>query len=56
MSAVAAIRMEQADELGDQIVAAGFAPNGFLLDINGALDVPRNFPLSAPWNLPSRLF
>lgn len=48
--------IEQADELGDQIIAAGFAPNGFLLDINGALDVPRNFPLSAPWNLPSRLF
>jgi hypothetical protein len=52
----AAIRSQQADELGDQIIAAGFAPNGFLLDINGALDVPRVFPLSAPWNLPSRLF
>ncbi|AMK20714.1 MULTISPECIES: hypothetical protein [Sphingomonadales] len=56
MSAAAAIRTEQADELGEQIVAAGFAASGFLLDINGALDVPRNFPLPAPWNLPSRLF
>src|SRR3546814_12151144 len=40
----------------DPIIAAGFAPNGFVLDINEALDVPRDFPLSAPWNLPSRLF
>lgn len=56
MSAAAAIRTAQADQLGDQIIAAGFAPNGFVLDINGALDVPRDFPLSAPWNLPSRLF
>src|SRR3546814_2113847 len=37
-------------------MAAGFAPNGFVLDINEALDVPRDCPLSAPWNLPSRLF
>src|SRR3546814_3272019 len=56
MSAAAAIRTAQADQLGDQIIAAGFAPNGFVLDINEALDVPRDFPLSAPWNLPSRLF
>jgi len=56
MSAAAAIRTAQANQLGDQIIAAGFAPNGFVLDINGALDVPRDFPLSAPWNLPSRLF
>ena len=56
MSAAPAIRTAQADELGDQIIAAGFATSGFLLDINGALDVPRDFPLSAPWNLPSRLF
>src|SRR3546814_4976558 len=54
MSAAAAIRTAQADQLGDQIIAAGFAPNGFVLDINEALDVPRDFPLSAPWNLPSR--
>ncbi|SCW93631.1 hypothetical protein SAMN02927924_04371 [Sphingobium faniae] len=44
------------DTLGDQIVAAGLAANGFLLDINGALDVPHGFQLPAPWNLPSRLF
>src|SRR3546814_21177301 len=56
MSAAAAIRTAQADQLGDQIIAAGFAPNGFVLDINGALDVPRDFPLSPPWNLPSRPF
>jgi hypothetical protein len=31
------------DTLGDQIVAAGLAANSFLLDINGALHVPR-FP------------
>src|SRR3546814_7340918 len=35
MSAAAAIRTAQADQLGDQIIAAGFAPNGFVLDING---------------------
>ena len=51
-----AIIEQQADELGDRIIAAGFAANAFLLDINGALDVPHGFPLPAPWNLPSRLF
>ena len=56
MSAAAAIRTEQADELGEQIIAAGFAANDYLLDMNGALNVPRGFPLPAPWNLPSRLF
>lgn len=56
MSAAAAILTEQADELGQQIVAAGFAANDYLLDINGALNVPHGFPLPAPWNLPSRLF
>ena len=56
MSAVAAIRTEQADELGEQIIAAGFAANDYLLDMNGALNVPRGFPLPAPWNLQSRLF
>ena len=44
------------DELGDRIVAAGFAPNGFLLDLNGSISVPAGFELPAPWNLPSRLF
>ena len=52
----AAIRIEQPAELGAQIIAAGFAANDYHLDINGALDVPRGFELSAPWNLPSRLF
>lgn len=56
MSADAVIRTEQADELGEQIIAAGFAVNDYLLDMNGALNVPRGFPLPAPWNLPSRLF
>lgn len=44
------------DELGAQIIANGFAPNDFLLDLNGGLSVPHGFPLPAPWNLPSRLF
>lgn len=56
MSVPAAIPVEQADELGQQIIAAGFAANDYLLDINGALNVPRGFTLPAPWNLPSRLF
>jgi hypothetical protein len=44
------------DELGEQIIAAGFAPNDFILDLNSGLTVPSGFPLPAPWNLPSRLF
>lgn len=44
------------DELGEQIIAAGFAPNDSILDLNGGLDVPHGFALPAPWNLPSRLF
>src|SRR3546814_14100103 len=56
MSAAAAIRTAQADQLGDQIIAAGFAPHGCVPDINGALALPRDFPLSAPWNPPSPLF
>src|SRR3546814_5650849 len=56
MSPASAILTAQAEQLGDQIIAAGFAPNGVVLYIDGALDVPRDFPLSAPWNLPSLLF
>lgn len=48
--------MTQTDTLGEQIVTAGFAANQYLLDMNGALCVPRDFPLAAPWNLPSGLF
>lgn len=44
------------DELGELIVAKGFAPNLFLLDNDGSLSVPDDFALPAPWNLPSRLF
>lgn len=44
------------DPLGQHIVAAGLAASSFLLDLNGALSVPQNFPLPSPWNLPSRLF
>src|SRR3546814_18461236 len=42
--------------LGDKIIEAGLAPNGFILDLNSGLSVPRGFELPAPWNLPSRLF
>lgn len=44
------------DPLGELLVAKGFAPNLVVLDINRALDVPHDFTLPAPWNLPSRLF
>lgn len=44
------------DALGDKIIEAGLAPNGFILDLNSGLSVPRGFELPAPWNLPSRLF
>lgn len=44
------------DELGELIVAKGFAPNLYLLDINHSLAVPHDFALPAPWHLPSRMF
>lgn len=44
------------DELGARIIAEGFAPNEYLLNLNGSLAVPYGFPLPAPWNLPSRMF
>ena len=47
---------QNTDALGELLVAKGFAPNLVVLDINHALDVPHGFELSAPWNLPSRLF
>ena len=43
-------------ELGERIVAKGFAPSRYILDINGSLAVPHTMTLPAPWNLPSRLF
>ncbi len=48
--------MSAPDELGAQIIAEGFAPNDYLLDLNSSLNVPHGFPLPAPWNLPSRMF
>ncbi|ALR23157.1 hypothetical protein [Sphingobium baderi] len=47
---------QTSDTLGETLVEKGFAPNLYLLDINHALSVPRDFPLPAPWNLPSRMF
>lgn len=47
---------EALDELGERIVAKGFAPSRYTLDINGSLSVPHTMELPAPWNLPSRLF
>lgn len=44
------------DELGTQLIEAGFVSNGYHLSINHCLTMPRNFALPAPWNLPSRLF
>lgn len=44
------------DELGAAIIAAGFARNSLLLNMNGCLSVSDDFPLEAPWNLPSRMF
>lgn len=44
------------DELGEQLIEAGLAPNGFILDLNHSLTVPHTMELPAPWNLPSRLF
>lgn len=44
------------DTLGERIVAAGFAPNLVVLDINHSLEVRHGFELPAPWNLPSRMF
>lgn len=44
------------DALGELIVAKGFEHNAYLLDLNRSLSVPRDFPLPAPWNLPSRMF
>lgn len=44
------------DDLGTVIVERGLAASPYLLDINGSLAVPHDFPLPHPWNLPSRLF
>jgi hypothetical protein len=43
------------DELGERILAEGLAPNEFLLGLNG-LSMPYDRQLTAPWDLPSRLF
>lgn len=44
------------DQIGERIIAAGFAPNDYILDLNRTLSVPHDWTLPAPWNLPSRLF
>ena len=44
-----------ADELGARILAAGLAPNAFLLDLNDSLARSGGQALPWPWNLPSRL-
>jgi hypothetical protein len=44
------------DELGEKLIAAGFAPNEFILNLNHALTTPAGMKLPAPYNLPSRLF
>lgn len=44
------------DDLGTLIVERGLAASHYLLDLNRSLSVPQDFPLSHPWNLPSRLF
>lgn len=44
------------DVIGERIIAAGFAPNDFILDLNRSLTVPHDWTLPAPWNLRSRLF
>ena len=46
----------QNDELGDRLVAKGFVPSRYVLDLNHGLMVPVDMTLPAPWNLPSRLF
>ena len=44
------------DELGDALVAHGFASHRSVLNINGTLSVPDGFDMPPPWNLPSRMF
>jgi hypothetical protein len=43
-----------ADPIGELLVAQGFVPNEFLLDLNKGLQAPT--PPDWPWSLPSRLF
>lgn len=44
------------DPVCEQLVALGLVPNSYHLDLNRGLTVPAEFRVSAPWNLPSRLF
>lgn len=44
------------DPLVELLIAKKFATNRFLLELNGGLEVPADFELSAPWSLPSRMF
>lgn len=45
-----------AQPLAERLVALGLTPNGYMLEANGTIQVPRDFPLAAPFDLPSRLF
>lgn len=42
------------DEVGDRLIALGYAPNVHILDLNGTISPPADMTLSWPWNLPSR--
>lgn len=39
-----------------ELIERGLAVSSFVLDLNHSLTVPPDMELSAPWNLPSRLF
>ena len=44
------------DMVAEALIQRGLVPNAFILDLNGALTVPRDMQMPYPWNLPSRLF
>lgn len=44
------------DDLAARLIAAGYAPSGYILDLNRGLTTPRELVLDAPWSLPSRAF
>ena len=50
------IEQPACDVVADALVAKGFVPNTFILDLNKGLTVPHDMKLPNPWNLPSRLF
>lgn len=48
--------MEPAMVRDEVLIAAGFAPNDFILDLNRCIQIDYKFKLPSPWGLPSRLF